>query len=65
MLFAFVLDNLKWTVASKRDIAETKFTVKGLTQNETYEFRVSAENKAGVGAASDVVGTRAKTPVGT
>lgn len=30
-----------------------KYTVKGLDEEETYEFRISAENKAGVGPCSE------------
>ena len=60
----FLPDTVKWTVANKRDVPETTFAVKGLTQDAVYEFRVSAENRAGVGPASDVTETRAKTPVG-
>ena len=60
----FTLDNVKWTVANKRDVPETTFAVKGLTQDAIYEFRVLAENRAGVGPASDVAESRARTPVG-
>ena len=43
----------KWTRATKDTISKTSYTVTGLTANSVYEFRVAAENKAGVGPASD------------
>lgn len=39
---------------SKRPIAETRFRVTGLTESNEYEFRVMAENNAGVGPPSNV-----------
>jgi len=42
-----------WTRATKDTISKMSYTVTGLTANSVYEFRVSAENKAGVGPASD------------
>jgi titin len=39
--------------ANKDTVAETQYTVKSLKKDTNYEFRVSAENKAGVGPASD------------
>lgn len=33
-------------------VPDTTFSVTGLKENKEYEFRVSAENKAGVGEAS-------------
>ena len=32
---------------------EREFTVKGLNEDDLYEFRISAENKAGVGPCSE------------
>ena len=43
----------KWVRATEEKIASTSYTVKGLKEGMAYEFRVSAENKAGVGPASD------------
>jgi len=41
----------KWQVAGK-DIKENEFLVKGLKEGSEYEFRVTAENKAGQGQPS-------------
>ena len=43
----------KWVRANKEKVPHTSYTIKGLVQDTIYEFRVSAENKAGVGPASD------------
>jgi len=43
----------KWTRATKDTISKTSYTVTGLTANSVYEFRVAAENKAGVGPPSE------------
>jgi len=42
---------IKWKTV-KRDITETTFTVTGLREGTEYEFRVTAENKAGQGPPS-------------
>ena len=43
----------KWSPASLNvKVPETTFTVKDVIEGNTYEFRVAAENKAGVGPAS-------------
>ena len=44
---------IKWVRATEDRIADTSYTLKGLKEDMVYEFRVSAENKAGVGPASD------------
>ena len=38
--------------------------LKSVEEGSVYEFRVYAENKAGIGPASDAIETRAKTPIG-
>ncbi|KAK3083483.1 hypothetical protein FSP39_023775 [Pinctada imbricata] len=44
---------LKWLPANRNiQVPETTFTLKDLTEGMEYEFRVSAENRAGVGPAS-------------
>jgi len=43
----------KWIRANETRVVETTYTVKGLKPDNVYEFRVAAENKAGVGPASD------------
>jgi titin len=42
----------KW-VKTTETILITQYTLKGLVEGNVYEFRVAAENKAGVGPASD------------
>ena len=44
-------------------VANVTYTVTALSKDALYEFRVAAENRAGVGPASDPAETRAKTPV--
>uniref|UniRef100_A0A3B3C1F3 Fibronectin type-III domain-containing protein n=1 Tax=Oryzias melastigma TaxID=30732 RepID=A0A3B3C1F3_ORYME len=39
--------NSKWSKANLTNITDTRFTVTGLTQDETYEFRVMAKNAVG------------------
>ena len=43
----------KWTRASTDLVSGTDFTVRGLKSDSAYEFRVAAQNKAGVGEFSD------------
>ena len=46
-------------------VPQTKYTVKGLKEEQIYEFRIAAENKAGVGPASDPTAPiQVKEPVG-
>ena len=46
-------------------IAQTLYTVRKLQKDSVYEFRVYAENKAGVGPASDVTQpTKIETRIG-
>lgn len=44
--------NNRWIKANKVALPELNFTVTDLVENDTYEFRVSAENLAGVGKPS-------------
>lgn len=39
--------NSKWSKANLTNITDSHFTVTGLTQDETYEFRVKARNAVG------------------
>ena len=43
----------KWNRANKNPVPRTSYTIKDLVEDNIYEFRVAAENKAGVGQASD------------
>ena len=44
----------KWTKANDLEsVSDCAYTVRGLKEEMVYEFRVSAENKAGVGPPSD------------
>jgi len=43
----------KLTGRLKETVDKTSYTVTGLTAGATYEFRVAAENKAGLGPASE------------
>jgi len=46
-------EQFKWIKANKETVSTTSYTVTGLTTDMTYEFRVAAVNKAGVGPASE------------
>ena len=57
-------EGFKWQPATKDQIDSLQYTIKGLTKDTIYEFRVAAENKAGVGPASDPTApVQAKTPI--
>ena len=43
----------KWVRSNKKHVAETAYTVINLMEDADYEFRISAENRAGVGPPSD------------
>lgn len=43
----------KWKRATEDTVAATTYTIKGLQAETQYDFRVSAENKAGVGPPSE------------
>ena len=45
--------DMKWRVANKGQVTkDASYTVTGLREGASYEFRISAENKAGTGAPS-------------
>lgn len=44
---------VRWNRANSSPVTETTFSVADLKERSEYEFRVSAENKAGVGPASE------------
>ena len=55
----------RWTRVNKYNILETTFTATDLKEGVDYEFRVSAENKAGVGQPSEPSkAVKAKPPYG-
>ena len=43
----------KWVRANEDTVDDLTYVVKRLQEGNNYEFRVSAENRAGVGPASD------------
>uniref|UniRef100_A0A671KGC4 Titin n=1 Tax=Sinocyclocheilus anshuiensis TaxID=1608454 RepID=A0A671KGC4_9TELE len=43
---------VRWTKCNKRRVTDLRFRVTGLTEDHEYEFRLSAENAAGVGQPS-------------
>ena len=44
---------MKWSRANTETVNKTSYSVTGLKKNSVYEFRVAAENKAGVGPPSE------------
>uniref|UniRef100_A0A668AQP5 Titin n=1 Tax=Myripristis murdjan TaxID=586833 RepID=A0A668AQP5_9TELE len=46
-------DGVRWTKCNKRRLNDLRFRCTGLTEGHYYEFRVSAENAAGVGPFSE------------
>ena len=42
----------RWLKINKGSVAELKFTVSDLVEGNEYQFRISAENKIGVGPPS-------------
>lgn len=49
--------NNRWTKANLANVSSQRFTVQGLTQDESYEFRVMAKNAIGsISNPSSIVG---------
>uniref|UniRef100_A0A4W5MPX4 Titin n=1 Tax=Hucho hucho TaxID=62062 RepID=A0A4W5MPX4_9TELE len=44
---------IRWTKCNKRRVTDLRFRVTGLTEDHEYEFRLSAENAAGVGQPTE------------
>ena len=56
---------LRWTKVNRELVKELTIVATGLTERSEYQFRVSAENKAGVGPASEPSDVKmAKLPYG-
>uniref|UniRef100_A0AAR2LG40 Titin n=1 Tax=Pygocentrus nattereri TaxID=42514 RepID=A0AAR2LG40_PYGNA len=47
-------DGVRWTKCNRQKLTDLHFKVTGLSEGHFYEFRVSAENEAGVGELSDL-----------
>uniref|UniRef100_A0A803JC11 Titin n=1 Tax=Xenopus tropicalis TaxID=8364 RepID=A0A803JC11_XENTR len=43
---------IRWTKCNKRRVTDLRFRVTGLTEDHEYEYRLSAENAAGIGEPS-------------
>lgn len=54
-------DNINFTIA--QTVSATNVTVQGLTNDQTYYFKVAGQNSAGIGAASNVASATPKAPV--
>ena len=56
-------NSIRWVRVNRESVVETSLKVTELTEGNVYLFRVSAENKAGVGEPSQpTVPTLAKLP---
>ena len=54
----------QWVRSNKDNVPDTSYTVKGLKEDVVYQFRIAAENKAGVGPYSDnTAPTKVQEPV--
>uniref|UniRef100_A0A8C9ZCV2 Titin n=1 Tax=Sander lucioperca TaxID=283035 RepID=A0A8C9ZCV2_SANLU len=49
-------DGIRWTKCNKKRLSDLRFRCTGLTEGHSYEFRISAENAAGVGKPSAPTG---------
>lgn len=45
-------ESTRWTKINKKPVTDTMYTVMDLVEGSKYEFRVSAENAAGIGKPS-------------
>ncbi len=62
----FFAGQFKWIRANRDEVPETEYTVRGLKEDQIYEFRIAAENKAGVGPCSEnTQPVKAEEKVGT
>ena len=57
-IFSYVVESrpegaFKWKRVTEDTVPGLTYTVKGLQEGTQYDFRVSAENRAGVGPASE------------
>ena len=52
-LFVLLTGQFKWIRANKDDVPETEYIVRGPKEDSIYEFRIAAQNKAGVGPCSE------------
>ena len=43
----------RWVRATKKNVNECRFRITGLTEGTEMEFRVAAENAAGIGEPSE------------
>lgn len=70
-IFNYVLEHrregaFKWLRSTEATIASLEYTVGKLQVDDQYEFRVAAENKAGVGPFSETTSpVQAKEPICT
>uniref|UniRef100_A0A3B1J5P9 Titin n=1 Tax=Astyanax mexicanus TaxID=7994 RepID=A0A3B1J5P9_ASTMX len=46
-------EGVRWTKCNRKRLTDLRFRAAGLTEGHSYEFRVSAENAAGVGTPSE------------
>uniref|UniRef100_A0A4W6C8Z7 Titin n=1 Tax=Lates calcarifer TaxID=8187 RepID=A0A4W6C8Z7_LATCA len=47
-------DSVRWTKCNRQKLTDTHFKVTGLMTDHFYEFRVAAENEAGIGDLSEL-----------
>ena len=57
-------DGFKWSRVTEDTITDTHYTVRKLAESSEFVFRVSAENKAGIGPSSQSQPVIIKEPLG-